>query len=86
MPGSLAGWEAKHRESADKPSAEPASFVMELLPLLPRGPALDLACGTGRHTLPLASGWTRFRDFPAPETGGTFHTQWARHGGARTQP
>ena len=38
-----------------KPSAEPASFVMELLPLLPRGPALDLACGTGRHTLPLAS-------------------------------
>jgi tellurite methyltransferase len=26
-----------------------------LLPLLPTGPALDLACGTGRHTLLLAS-------------------------------
>jgi L-lactate dehydrogenase complex protein LldF len=38
------------------------------------------------HALPLASGWTRFRDFPAPETGGTFHAQWVRHGGARTPP
>ena len=43
--------------------------------------------GEGRfHALPLASGWTRFRDFPAPETGGTFHAQWARHGRARTPP
>jgi L-lactate dehydrogenase complex protein LldF len=41
----------------------------------------------GRYrALPLASGWTRFRDFPAPPTGGTFHAQWARHGGARTRP
>jgi tellurite methyltransferase len=29
--------------------------VSELLPLLPSGPTLDLACGTGRHTLLLAS-------------------------------
>ena len=37
--------------------------------------------GEGRYrTLPLASGWTRFRDFPAPQPGGTFHAQWARHG------
>jgi L-lactate dehydrogenase complex protein LldF len=42
---------------------------------------------TGRyHALPLAGGWTRFRDFPAPPAGGTFHAQWARHGGARTRP
>ena len=41
----------------------------------------------GRYdTLPLAGGWTRFRDFPAPPSGGTFHAQWARHGGARTRP
>src|SRR6185503_17757357 len=41
----------------------------------------------GRYgALPLAGGWTRFRDFPAPQSGGTFHTQWARHGGARTRP
>jgi len=46
-----------------------------------------LGRGEGRfHALPLASGWTRFRDFPAPETGGTFHAQWARHGGTRTRP
>jgi L-lactate dehydrogenase complex protein LldF len=41
----------------------------------------------GRYSaLPLASGWTRFRDFPAPQTGGTFHAQWSRNGGARTRP
>jgi tellurite methyltransferase len=49
-----AGWDAKHRAAADQP-AEPAGFVRELLPLLPLGPALDLACGTGRHALLLAS-------------------------------
>ena len=41
----------------------------------------------GRYdALPLAGGWTRFRDFPAPQAGGTFHAQWARHGGTRTRP
>jgi L-lactate dehydrogenase complex protein LldF len=30
------------------------------------------------HTLPLAGGWTRFRDLPAPQPGGTFHSQWAK--------
>jgi L-lactate dehydrogenase complex protein LldF len=33
---------------------------------------------TGRFRwLPLASGWTRYRDFPAPQ-GGTFQAQWKR--------
>ncbi len=48
-------WDARHRAAAQSAFAEPASFVSELLPLLPIGPALDLACGTGRHTLLLAA-------------------------------
>ena len=52
---SLAEWDARYRASGEKPSPEPASFVTEMLPLLPRGPALDLACGTGRHALLLAA-------------------------------
>jgi len=55
MPSTLADWDAKYRERAELAPAEPASFVRELLPLLPEGPALDVACGTGRHTLLLAS-------------------------------
>jgi tellurite methyltransferase len=53
---SLSEWDTKHRTAAAAagPAPEPASFVRELLPLLPRGPALDLACGTGRHALLLA--------------------------------
>lgn len=54
MPSSQSDWDAKHRLAADAP-AEPASIVRELLPLLPRGPALDLACGAGRHALLLAA-------------------------------
>jgi tellurite methyltransferase len=50
-----AEWDARHLAGAEQPIAEPAGFVQELLPLLPLGPALDVACGTGRHTLLLAS-------------------------------
>ncbi len=36
---------------------------------------------TGRfRRLPLASGWTRYRDFPAPQ-GGTFQARWRRRRG-----
>jgi tellurite methyltransferase len=55
MSASLAEWDDRHRAAENKPSPEPASFVTEMLPLLPRGPALDLACGTGRHALLLAA-------------------------------
>jgi tellurite methyltransferase len=48
-------WDARHRAAAQSAFAEPASFVSELLTLLPMGPALDLACGAGRHTLLLAA-------------------------------
>src|SRR5712664_4788080 len=52
MAASASGWNAKYSAAADEAPAEPAEFVRELLPL---GPALDLACGTGRHALLLAS-------------------------------
>lgn len=55
MPNSQSEWEAKHRLTAEAPPYEPASIVRELLPLLPNGPALDIACGTGRHALFLAA-------------------------------
>lgn len=55
MPSSQSDWDAKYRLATDAPLAEPASIVRELLPLLPRGPALDIACGTGRHSLVLAA-------------------------------
>jgi tellurite methyltransferase len=55
MPANETEWDARHQDAAQKPPAEPASIVTEWLPLLPAGPALDLACGTGRHTLLLAA-------------------------------
>jgi tellurite methyltransferase len=55
MPSSQADWDAKHRLAAEAPLAGPASIVRELLPILPRGAALDVACGTGRHVLLLAA-------------------------------
>src|SRR2546428_11928537 len=55
MPSSQSDWDAKHRLAAEAPLSEPASIVSELLPLLPTGPALDIACGTGRHALFLAA-------------------------------
>src|ERR1700731_2082802 len=55
MPSSQSDWDAKHRVAAETPPSETASIVCELLPLLPAGPALDIACGTGRHSLLLAA-------------------------------
>jgi tellurite methyltransferase len=55
MPSSQSDWDAKYSLAAQAPLAKPASIVRELLPLLPRGPALDIACGTGRHALVLAA-------------------------------
>jgi len=55
MPSNLSQWDARHQAGAEETPPEPASFVRELLPLLPMGPALDLACGSGRHTLLLAA-------------------------------
>jgi len=48
-------WDAKYHDSQQQhAAAEPSPIVTELLPLLPRGDALDLACGAGRHAVLLA--------------------------------
>ena len=44
-------WEDRHREQR---IGAPEPFALEMLPLLPRGLALDVAAGTGRHSLWLA--------------------------------
>ena len=54
MPASQSDWDAKHRLAAKAALSEPASVVRELLPFLPAGRALDVACGAGRHALLLA--------------------------------
>lgn len=41
--------------SAGTPDPTPAPFLMDVLPRLPRGHALDVACGRGRNALYLAS-------------------------------
>ncbi|MGH9675667.1 MAG: class I SAM-dependent methyltransferase [Candidatus Acidiferrum sp.] len=54
MPANATEWDLKHAAASQNAPPEPASIVREMLPLFPAGPALDLACGTGRHTLLLA--------------------------------
>ena len=58
-------WEGRHQEQRIGP---PEPFVTEMLPLLPRGLALDIAAGTGRHSLLLArAGFTvQAIDFSTP--------------------
>src|ERR1700736_5543910 len=51
MSSNQSDWDEKYRLTAAAQPAEPASIVGELLPLLPRGPALDVACGVGWHSL-----------------------------------
>jgi tellurite methyltransferase len=62
---SRASWEERHQAKRIGP---PEPFVLEMLPLLPRGLALDIAAGTGRHSLALArAGFTVHAiDFSVP--------------------
>ncbi|HEX8763565.1 MAG TPA: methyltransferase domain-containing protein, partial [Candidatus Acidoferrum sp.] len=54
MPSSQSEWDAKHSLAANEAAEAPAGILTELWPLLPAGPALDLACGRGRNALFLA--------------------------------
>ena len=54
MSSTLDAWDERYREGPEQAAATPSPIVSELLPLLPVGHALDLACGAGRHALLLA--------------------------------
>jgi SAM-dependent methyltransferase len=46
-----AKWEERHRDARP---GDPEPSVIEMLPVLPRGTALDVAAGTGRNAIALA--------------------------------
>ncbi|HEX2714774.1 MAG TPA: class I SAM-dependent methyltransferase [Candidatus Acidoferrales bacterium] len=55
MPRDARGWDERYRSEGSPVGAEPAAFLRDVLPLLPRGRALDLAMGAGRNAVFLAS-------------------------------
>jgi L-lactate dehydrogenase complex protein LldF len=91
LPGLMRHWREKEFERHLTPAAVRSG--LKLWAFLARRPRLyHLATGAaarllgafGRHAgrfshLPLASGWTVHRDFPAPQ-GKTFHALWKRRG------
>lgn len=48
-------WDRRYATGEYRPHAEPSPFVVSVVGRIPRGRALDLACGTGRHALYLAA-------------------------------
>ncbi|HEX5047022.1 MAG TPA: methyltransferase domain-containing protein [Gammaproteobacteria bacterium] len=48
-------WDERYRDGAYEGRTHPTALLAEWLPFLPRGPALDVACGAGRNALFLAS-------------------------------
>lgn len=54
MDGDRVRWESRYAGPAPDRSGPPSAFLQEHLVQLERGPALDVACGSGRHALHLA--------------------------------
>ena len=54
MPYDTQEWDGRYRQPGYWAGREPAEFLREVLPLLPRGTALDLASGEGRNGIFLA--------------------------------
>ena len=58
MPSLIEDWDARYRGSDHPLPDRPAAILAEVLSLLPRGRALDIACGAGRNAIFLAMrGW-----------------------------
>ncbi len=47
-------WDARYRQGSYRARTHPTELLAEWLPRLPRGRALDVACGAGRNALYLA--------------------------------
>lgn len=48
-------WDERYRDGSYRAREHPTALLVEWLPRLPRGRALDVACGVGRNALHLAS-------------------------------
>jgi SAM-dependent methyltransferase len=48
-------WDARYRDGGYEGRTHPTALLAEWLPRLPRGRALDVACGAGRNALALAT-------------------------------
>jgi tellurite methyltransferase len=48
-------WDARYRDGAYRSRTHPTALLEKWLPRLPRGRALDVACGAGRNALHLAA-------------------------------
>jgi len=58
MPQNAQEWDHRYRQPGYWAGTEPAEFLRDVLPLLPHGTTLDLACGEGRNAVFLAArGW-----------------------------
>jgi L-lactate dehydrogenase complex protein LldF len=93
LPGMMRHWREREFERSLSPA--PLRYGLRFWAFFAARPALyQMATGlaaramhlAGRHkgrfsSLPLAGGWTRYRDLPAPE-GATFQSQWRARSGA----
>lgn len=52
---SRARWEERYATGSYRPRSDPSPFLVEWLDRLPKGRALDIACGTGRNAMCLAA-------------------------------
>jgi tellurite methyltransferase len=58
VPSSADTWNSRYTDPSFHPAPQPNPFLLESLPFLPHGRALDLACGAGQNAIHLAErGW-----------------------------